>query len=81
MTSDGIFQDIGKQRYQKIKGLTWKPRGLRLIKVSRIVDLLLHQETRVLEVGFGTGLNFFLTFDLVFTIKRNVYLVHKLYPD
>ena len=67
LTSDGsktLFSEEYGQTFHSVKGALTESRYV-FLELSGIADRLrASRECRVLEIGFGTGLNFFLTADL-----------------
>ncbi len=64
--SNSLFSDTYDQTFHSDKGAVAESKHV-FLNASGIVDLVAQQEHKqlnILEVGFGTGLNFFLTSDL-----------------
>jgi tRNA U34 5-methylaminomethyl-2-thiouridine-forming methyltransferase MnmC len=75
LTQDGshtLFNQQYHQTFHSDKGAVTESKHV-FLQASRIADLLQQgQNVNVLEVGFGTGLNFFLTADLALQTNANL---------
>ncbi len=75
--SNSLFSDAYNQTFHSDKGAVAESKHV-FLNASGLSDLVKEQnksQLNVLEVGFGTGLNFFLSSDLFFAKENNLHYV------
>ncbi|HKI44368.1 MAG TPA: tRNA (5-methylaminomethyl-2-thiouridine)(34)-methyltransferase MnmD [Balneolales bacterium] len=74
--SDTLYSNRFKEHYHNHNGAVTESRYV-FIEKTKLADHLVHNpETHVLEIGFGTGLNFALLSDLVLQMKDSGKLIY-----